>query len=58
MPRIPNVIRGMMRWIVLAGATVISGMAGADSDQLDLAKAAQNPIANLISLQLQFLFPK
>ncbi len=27
-------------------------------DKAELAKAAQNPIANLISLPLQFLFPK
>jgi hypothetical protein len=58
MPRIRNMIHVLMRWFVLVGATVISGMAGADSDQSDLAKAAQNPIANLISQQLQFLFPK
>jgi hypothetical protein len=42
-----------MLWAVLANATVISGMAVADSGQSDLAKAAQNPIANLISLPLQ-----
>jgi hypothetical protein len=53
MPRIRNMIHVLMRWFVLVGATVISGMTIADSDQSDLAKAAQNPIANLISLPLQ-----
>lgn len=48
-----NLIGGLMRCMVFVVAALISGMAIADSSQADLAKAAQNPIANLISLPLQ-----
>lgn len=53
MSRIRTGIRVLLRWIVLVGVIAISGTAIADSGSSDLAKAAQNPIANLISLPLQ-----
>ena len=43
--------------LTLFGFTSFSSVVMA-GDTAELAKAAQNPVANMISLPLQFLFPK
>ena len=53
MPEFRNLAFWSVRWTFLAGAALMSAVVVADTNQSDLAKAAQNPIANLISLPLQ-----